>query len=365
MYNLRMRAQLVVLLVVSACHASDPAGADAAPAANAPRTYPFGPFTIQASQEITTDCVQITLHNDTTLFVNQVELTTGPGFHHSNWFFVPASDDTTGVIGPFDGPDGTFTCNDRGFDQVVAGLKGGVIFAQSTQSVHDVQSFPAGAVVQVPPHSKLVAQIHLLNASDGPLTLSPSITLTPILEHDVTIRLSGVSFEDHALGLPPNHESRFSVDCDLQPQWNTLLANGSVTSPTPDFNLYYALAHYHVMGTGMSIDALAADDSTSETVFATTSQVGDALGGTINPPISMTGYSRLRFSCDYYNNTAATVGWGNGNAEMCVFLAFSDSAYNWAGGALDSDPPGPATMDGDVMTYSHACQVFAVEQSTH
>ena len=88
----------------------------------------------------------------------------GPGFHHSNWLFVPASNPATGVIGPFDGPDGTFTCADRGFDQAVAALKGGVLFAQSTQAQHDVQKFPAGAVIQIPAHSKIVATIHLLNA---------------------------------------------------------------------------------------------------------------------------------------------------------------------------------------------------------
>ena len=46
----------------------------------------------------------------------------------------------------------------------------------------------------------------------------------------------------------------------------------------------------------------------------------------------MTGYTRLRFSCDYYNNTAADGSWGVGNSEMCVFLAFSDSKFNWGGG---------------------------------
>ena len=348
-----------LFLVVAACAGNTGPGPDE------PRTYEFGPYTVAPDQEISDQCVQITMNNDTALFVNDVELTTGPGFHHSNWFFVPASDSSTGVLGPFDGPDGTFTCADRGFDQAVAALKGGVLFAQSTQSEQTDQKFPAGAVVKIPAHSKLMAQIHLLNASDQMLTLTPEITLTPIAESAVTIRLSGVSFEDHALGLPPDHQSSFTVDCDLQPAWNQLLANGGVTAPSPDFKLYYALAHYHALGTGMSIDALATDDTTSQPVFKTTSQIGDALGGTLDPPVSMAGYSHLRFTCDYYNNTSATVGWGIGNQEMCVFLAFSDSAYNWAGGALDDDPPGPATMDGNVMTYSHACSVYAVEQSTH
>ena len=357
---MRFRGIALVAVLFAGC------GGTNAPAPDEPRAYPFGPFTVQPNQEISDQCVQITLNNDDVMYVNAVELDTGgPGFHHSNWMFVPASNPATGAIGPFDGSDGTFTCRDRGFDQEVAALKGGVVFAQSTQAQHDIQKFPAGAVIQIPAHSKLVSTIHLLNPSDTVDHLAPVITLTPILEKDVTTKLAGVSFEDHALGLPPNMNSSFTVDCDLQPQWDILRAQGAVTAPAPDFHLYYALAHYHVLGTGLTIDALPSDESTTENVFETTSQIGDALGGTLDPPFAMNGRSHLRFTCEYYNSTASTVGWGIGDQEMCVFLAFSDSAYVWAGGALDDDPPGPGTMVGNTMTFSHACSVYAVEQSTH
>jgi len=337
-----------------------------APAEDEPRVYPFGPFTIQPSQEISDQCVQITLNNDDVMYVNEVDFAAGgPGFHHSNWMWVPASNPATGAIGPFDGPDGTFTCADRGFDQEVAALKGGVLFAQSTQAQRDTQKFPAGAVIQIPAHSKLVSTIHLLNASDTVDQLSPTITLKPILAANVTTKLAGVSFEDHALGLPPNMNSSFTVDCDLQPQWDILRNQGAVTAPSPDFKLYYAMAHYHVLGTGLTIDAMSADASTDQNIYETTSQIGDSLGGTLDPPFSMVGYSHFKFTCDYYNPRSTTVGWGIGDQEMCVFLAFSDSGYNWAGGALDNDPPGPGTMVGNTMTFSHACSVYAVEQSTH
>ena len=48
---------------------------------------------------------------------------------------------------------------------------------------------------------------------------------------------------------------------------------------------------------------------------------------------------------------------------MCVFLAFSDSPYNWAGGALDEDDPGTGTDVGDVMSFTHPCQVYAIDAS--
>jgi len=321
----------------------------------------FGPFDVAPNQEISDQCVQITLHNDTALFINQVELTTGPGFHHSNWFFVPAEDPAKGVVGAFPGPDGQFTCADRSFDQAIAAFKGGVLFAQSTQSSHDLQAFPTGAAIKIPAGSKLVTTIHLLNATDKTLHLTPTITLTPIAESAVVTRLSGVSFEDHALGIPPSSKSRFQLDCDLMPAWQNLYDFGNVASPVPDFKIYYALAHYHSLGTGMTIEGLRADN-TATTIFTTANRAGDGLGSTIDPLFDMSGYSRIRFSCDYTNSTSATVGWGIGSNEMCVLLAFSDSPYFWAGGAIDENAQAGTPVDVDgVPTYTHPCKVYTVD----
>jgi hypothetical protein len=75
----------------------------------------------------------------------------------------------------------------------------------------------------------------------------------------------------------------------------------------------------------------------------------------------MVGYTKLRYSCDYFNPRDATVAWGVGDQEMCVFLAFSDSPYNWGGGAPTDEPPGdPTDVDG-VTTYTHPCQVLITD----
>jgi len=337
-----MRSTWLVALGLAAC-GTDPQGA------YPPRTYSFGPITIPPNTEITDRCVQITLGNDQPLDINQVELATGPGFHHSNWFYVPES--------TFPGDDGVYHCADRNFDQAAAAFAGGVLFAQSTQSQHDVQAFPAGAALEVPAHHKLVSTIHLLNATDTPIEIQPTMTITPIAPAAVTTKLRPMAFEDHALGLPPNARSRFTLDCDLQQPWD--LHRDTNRADHPDFHLYYALAHYHAYGTGMTIDAVATD-GTAATMFSTAAAIGDSLGGTLDPPFAMTGYTRLRFSCDYTNTTTTTIGWGNGAGEMCVFLAFTDSDYIWTGGAITDDPPGPATPDGGIMTYSHVCSPLAI-----
>jgi hypothetical protein len=331
---------LVLLALVGACASDDP---------NAKRTYAFGPFTLQPSEEVTNKCVQIDLHNASDLYINTIELTTGPGFHHSNWFFVPEYLNA-------DQPS-VFDCDETAVT-VTAAVDGGVLFAQSTQLANQTQEFPPGVAIHIPPHSKLLAQIHLLNPGDSALSLHPTITLTPLAKKDVTTQLAAISFENHALGLPPQKQSAFTVDCDLGPQWTSLYQSGDATNPTPDFHIYYALAHYHTLGTGLTLEAVK-PDNTATTVFSTSNRVGDSLGGPIDPLFDMTGYTRLRFTCDYFNNTDATVPWGVGTNEMCVYLAFSDSKFNFGGGVPTNDAPGPGTDVNGVMSYTHTCQVLA------
>lgn len=332
------RQVLLVVVGLLGCAGSDPESAE--------RVLPFGPFDVAPGQEVTTQCVQITLHNEHDLFVNSIDLQTGPGFHHSNWFFIPES--------TFRGDDGTYTCSDRDFSEPVAALFGGVLFAQSTQNPHETQQFPEGVIIRIPARSKLVTQIHLLNSTEDPIHLEPAITLRPIPESAVTTVLSAISFQNHALALPPNMESKFTVECDLTEQHQMKLGRD------PDFQIFYGLGHYHELGTRLLIEAVTADGAATP-VFSTENRVGDAMGGPLDPAFDMTGFAKLRFSCDYFNPRASTVRWGNGDQEMCVFLAFSNSPLNWGGGVnTDQDPENPVQV-GNQMQFTNHCDVLASE----
>jgi hypothetical protein len=199
-----------------------------------------------------------------------------------------------------------------------------------------------------------VASIHLLNTGDEPLRLEPTIAFTPIAAADVATEMHSMTFEYHTLALPPRRQSRFTVDCEIAPRH--LEAFGR----EPDFKVYYALAHYHEWATSLTFDAVR-PDGTSATIYTTENNVGDTLGGTIDPPFDMSGFSRVRLSCDYYNNTDATIYYGNGGGEMCIFNAFTDSLHTWGGGALDNGDPGQPTDDGGVMSFTRNCQVYSVD----
>src|SRR4029078_1284658 len=141
-----------------------------------------------------------------------------------------------------------------------------------------------GMVIKLPPKTKLVAQIHLFNTGDEPLTITPKIAYTPLREADVTQTLAGVSFEYPPLSLPARMQSRFSVTCDLAPLHEMNLG------VDPNFKMYYALAHYHKLGTQLAFEE-GEPDGTAATISSTQGRFGDTRGGRLEPPFDMTGYT--------------------------------------------------------------------------
>jgi hypothetical protein len=345
-----MATRALLVSVLGVCVAA--CGGD--PAAPEPQTLTFGPFELDPGEEMFGDCVSAALNNDQTLHVNAVDLVTQSGFHHSNWFWVPENQ--------FAGPDGTWTCSDRHYSEAAAGLFGAVIFAQSTQALHEVQAFPAGAATKIPPRSKLVAGTHLLNASDDTVSPTIKLTITPIAETELTTELHGLAFQNMTIQLPPRAKSRFTIECDLT---KGLGVDGTpYERPAPDFKLYHVLAHYHELGAGLTLEALRDSDGGSEMVFETATRIGDGLAAVLDPPFDLTGHSRIRFSCLYDNPRDVTVGWGVGDQEMCIVFGFSDSPMVWSGGAPYVESPGPGVDNGGIIDFTHSCVTVAVD-GTH
>jgi hypothetical protein len=329
-------------LALAAC--GDNLGGDA-PDADQPgrHGYRFGPYDLAPGEEHASLCVSVTLGNELPMFVNQVSLTTGDGFHHSNWMWVPES--------AYAGPDGTWRCRDRNFDEALAAAQGGVLFAQSTQAVAETQAFPPGVAIAIPPRAKLVAGIHLLNAGDAPIATTLDLSLTTLPARELRTQLVGLSLTNQALALPPGRRSSFTVDCDF-----ATLHQRQLDRPL-DFDLYWVLPHYHELGRG--IELVATGDGGDVPIVSTAGMVGEPLGEQLVPTFSMAGHRGLRFTCRFDNDGDRTVRWGNGDGEMCVMLAFTDSELQWGGGALD-DAAGPGEDRGDEVAFHHACELFAL-----
>lgn len=302
-------------------------------------THQMGPWMVAAGGEQSSSCESWTLNNAEPLYLNSVEMTATAGMHHSNWFFVPDSN--------FPGPDGTWPCAQRNFDQGVASFLGGVFFAQSTQVTHETQQFPPGTAVVIPPHARIIGQLHMLNASASARAISLGLTVRTLARADVQTRLSPFYLEYHPLDLAPRSRSQFQVECAVDERAQML------TGMPFSMRFFYGLAHYHELGTRMQVQVIggAAD---GRTLYETDARQGESWARTMSPPVDVSGARALRLTCSFDNTRSTRVRYGLGSGEMCIWFGFTDSAYQWAGRATASAASMATSEVRDGVTYSTA-----------
>ncbi len=331
-----MPMPVIILSVAAAIFAVGcGSGGDDGSAFVATLEHTFDPIMVDSSAEEYW-CQSWTLDNDETLYVNRVRQVNDGAWHHSNWSFVPEE---------LYGEDGTWKCRDRNWNQVEAALAGGVIFAQSTQSFEEVQAFPEGAVIVVPPRSKIVGTVHLFNAGAAPINTSLTMGLQAIEEEAVEVKLREVSFLMSDIAIPAQRRSRWSQTCDI----------GDFVGES--YNIYYVLGHYHQWGNSFQM-SFVDDDGNQRSIVDFTNNPGDTLGVTIDPPLNSEGAGRLNYVCGYNNTTDRVLHWGNnGQEEMCQFLAYIDGDTKIAafeGGLVEDPQPTGETEDG-VLLYDLPC----------
>lgn len=341
---------LLVGLLLAAC-GDDDAGRGAPDAGALPPgtlAHTFPPFEAAAGDEVFGPCQSWTLGNEEELFVNVVHMTNDGGWHHSNWFFVP--EDAYRADDGSDG-DGSWSCEDRGFDQVLAAAMGGVFFAQSTQSREETQRFPAGTALRIPPRSKIVGGVHVLNVSGAALTTALRFELATLPASEVGTLLAGLALSYRELDLPPRTRSSFSMSCDLDSAYRAR------TGRPIDFALYYVLPHYHALADGYRLE-IAGGPRDGETIVGTDQGIGDPLGVGFEPPLDLSGATGLRVTCTYDNPRSERVGHGIGDQEMCDTLVYTDASVIMAGYSADNTPGD--TVDG-VVRNEGACTVISLE----
>jgi hypothetical protein len=307
-----------------------------------PMTHDFPEITSNSGDELF-GCRSWTLNNSTELWVNAVELTQDELSHHSNWFFVP--DDKYNV------PDGIWNCRDQGFDELGAAVAGGVLYAQSTQARHEVQKFPNGAAIRIPPWSTIVSNIHVLNATQMANTghTRLSIYATPL--DQVKVKLAPFHLGFTALQIPPMESSRSQGSCDLYSAFQ------SAFNHDVDAKVYYLLPHYHTLGYHFFVNHVGGKND-GKSLFDSMGAIGEARGRAYDPPIDLSGDDGLAFGCDFDNPRPDTVQWGFGDQEMCELLGFSDSPLAWTG---EINMVHPDTTATDMPTYTGSCGVLAFD----
>ncbi len=303
-------------------------------------SHEFSEFAVEPGEEVLGLCQSFTLNNATEIWVNAVELEQDQWSHHSNWTFVPSD--------RFDGPDGVWKCGDRDYDQITAALAGGVLYAQSTQATREVQKFPDGVAVRIPPYSRIIGDVHLLNASSSPASGSVKISLYGIPKEEVAHKLVPFHLNYHGLAIPPHAKSRFVGECILTDKF---------AAAGEKFNqqVYFILPHTHAMAAGFFLEILGGPRN-GEKIIELPQYDGEAHGRVYPKPIDMTGAEGYRFGCEYHSDRNETVKWGFGDQEMCELLGFAESNVAFESNINTAEEVG---ADGDVRIFSSSCNTLA------
>ncbi len=294
--------------------------------------HSFGKYTLAPHEEVE-PCIQWTLDNDKALYVNTVTLSNDGGFHHSNWYVVPED--------LFPGPDGFFTCNERGFSDFDAAVNGSVLFAQSTQSQFEQQPLPEGVVIKIPPRHKIMAGAHLLSLSSA--QTAPELRMSLDIIHPRLVETVAAAFRltYRDLLIPAQTESRYTGHCDFHLHYESLAGHPI------DIQLYYLLPHYHYLGNHFSVQVLGGPND-GMPLYELNGFNADANGQAFDPPIDLTGAQGLHFTCGYNNWTNKDVGWGIGDQEMCMMLGLIDSEVQ-IDAIVEEDSQVIGVEDGVVM----------------
>ncbi|WP_157069632.1 hypothetical protein [Sandaracinus amylolyticus] len=306
------------------------------------QTHDFDEVVSEPGQELSGLCRSWTLDNDEELWVHAVELEQDEASHHSNWTFVP---DTLYL-----GPDGTWPCAERDYHQLQAAVAGGVLYAQSTQAAREVQLFPEGAAVRIPPRSRIISDIHVLNATPETVRGHARLSIYTIPREDVTIVLTPFHIDYHALTIPPRATSRFVTTCDLASDFE------AATERPFHIRLFYSLPHTHELGTRVFLQAIGGPRD-GEMLVDVRGYNGEARGLLYEPPVDLAGITGLRFGCEFENPRAEEVGWGIGDQEMCEMLGFVESAAAFESRVAETTS---MRMDGDVQEFSGECSNFVI-----
>jgi hypothetical protein len=309
-----------------------------------PLHHVFAEFETPSGEEVLGLCQSWTLDNDTELFVNAVELVQNEASHHSNWTFVPEE--------RFDGPDGVWLCDERNYDQLSAALAGGVLYAQSTQAAKEVQKFPDGAVVRIPPRARVIGDVHLLNPTDHPISGHAEMTLYSLDAADVRVRLEPFHMTYDGLDIPPQSTSRFTGECELSDYFQN-----TVGTPLA-MTLYYALPHTHALGTRFFFEVLGGPDD-GRSLLDVDGFNSEARGRLYDPPLDLAGATGLRFGCEFENPRDVSVGWGFGDQEMCEMLGFAEMEIVFESRVDEAVADG---NDGGTQLFTGPCSTLAIRR---
>jgi hypothetical protein len=301
---MRISSSLLILALAAACSSSDAGGGDSGDTADQADagygdsyTIEWGPITVEPTTE-DTRCVVKRVGNDAPIRVGQFVNVLGSASHHLIVYRVA---DTTEQPEPF-------PCDP--FVDVLDPTRGGPLAI--TQKAEETISLPPGVAYSLAADQMVRIEMHYINTGDEPMEVRATTTLVEIPDADF------------------QHEADFlfvgNVDVEVPPRRPVTLGPRFLPLPADlaGINIFAITGHEHHWGTGVDVAMGASEEGPHETVYAPDPfHWNEPETVYHDPPLAMPDNGGFNFSCDYYNDSGETVGFGeSANDEMCFFWAY-------------------------------------------
>jgi len=299
MHHAVLAAVLSTLALVGGCHGAPSGGGDDVLIGQYSLTW--GPVTVAPSQE-STQCIWMRLSNDTEIKVHQLHNLLGMSSHH----LIVYKDDMDATEQPTPVP-----C------QPFAGAlnpTGKIFPVMITQKHDDALTLPEGVAYTLAPHQMIKIEMHYLNPSDVDAQATATVDFFAAEPTAIRDEANILFIGTPDISLAPNVMTE--VHEFFNPGWASLDLSTS--------KFFAITGHTHKLGLDVTVGIADTPTSAVTPVYAPATFLwSEPETTTHQPEFQVSAAGGFDFSCSYYNNTSATVRFGeSANNEMCFFWAY-------------------------------------------
>jgi hypothetical protein len=293
-------ATTLAAILAAGCH-SGGTGPDPDDPLIAHYALSWGPVTVQPSQEAT-QCVWLRLGNDAEIKVHQLHNLLGQSSHH----LIVYKDDMDTTEQPTPVPCQPFTG--------ALNPTGRIAPIMITQKRDDQLTLPSHVAYTLAPHQMIKIEMHYLNPGDAPV---PATATVDVFAADPA------AIRDEAnilfIGTPD-----ITLPGVTMTEVHEFFSPGGALLDLSAARFFAITGHTHKLGLDVQVGTATTAGAAVTSVYAPDPFLWSEPETAIHQPeFMLPAGGGFDFRCTYYNNTAATVRFGeSASDEMCFFWAY-------------------------------------------
>ncbi|HEY4239378.1 MAG TPA: hypothetical protein VGM88_06155 [Kofleriaceae bacterium] len=278
-------------------------GSDGPDLAGTSYSITWGPINVDAHDE-NTQCIRVKLTNPGEIKVNQIHNVLGATSHHLIVYRDDDPNDQTEQMTPYDCQPFTGALNTSGnvFPMVI------------TQKHDDLLTLPTGVAYTLPANQMIKIEMHYINTTDDASTATATVNVIAAEPSTITDEANILFIGTPDVNLPPNANTTVHEFFSAQ----------TAGLDTSNMNFFAMTGHTHKLGLDVKVGTAAGATDPITSVYAPDPFLwSEPVTQTYTPEFKVPTTGGFDFQCDYYNDSSATVRFGeSANDEMCFFWAY-------------------------------------------